>query len=134
MELNTLKRLRAEKGMTLRELSRVSDIDQSTISQIENSRQKGRLDTLGKLARALDVPIDDLMSLADTTGPSRGRAGGAKRRELQNEKAVKFEPDLLAELNRRAAMPDTEFLTEAESEADTAAMLERVERELQLAS
>jgi len=51
-----------------------------------------------------------------------------------NQHSVKVDANLVAELNRRAAMPDSEFLTEAESEADTAAMLDRVERELQLAS
>jgi len=45
------------------------------------------------------------------------------------EKAVTIEPELLVELMRRAVLPDSEFLTEAESEADSNAFLDKLERE-----
>lgn len=53
-------KLRAEKGLTLRELESKSGLRKSTINDIENARVSLRLIQLEKLAIALDVRITDL--------------------------------------------------------------------------
>ena len=81
--MNPLKKLRAESGLSLRELSKLAKVDQSTISQVENDRQKAQLITLGKLVRVfsevLQRPIDleVLESLVDTSAVARGKKGGS---------------------------------------------------------
>jgi len=59
---------RRSRKMTQLALSRKSGIAQEMISRIENGRQSPRADTLLKLARALDMPLDRL--LGDTNSDS----------------------------------------------------------------
>ncbi|MDT0330896.1 helix-turn-helix domain-containing protein [Nocardiopsis lambiniae] len=59
-----LKALRENKGLGLRELSRGSGISPSLISLLEKGYQRPKVDTLKSLARALDVPLADLMHRA----------------------------------------------------------------------
>ncbi len=74
--MNSLKRLRATSGKSLRELSKDSGVDQATISMVENDKRKAHLFTLSKLAVALGVPVDDLLDLVDTGAAERGQKGG----------------------------------------------------------
>lgn len=74
--MNVLKQLRTERGLSLRKLAVKADLDQSTISLIENDRKRAMLSTLQKLARALEVPLEDLLVLQDTGASERGRKGG----------------------------------------------------------
>ncbi len=74
--MNTLKRLRAEAGISLRDLSKKSEVDQATISMLENDKRKARLATLIKLAKALGVAVEDLEGLIDTGAGERGHKGG----------------------------------------------------------
>ncbi len=73
MEINTLKRLRGERGMKIKELAKQSGVSIATISAIENNKRKAQIATLGNLARALDVPLNALLEFLDTGGPDRGR-------------------------------------------------------------
>lgn len=58
-----LKRIREEKGFGLNELSRMSKVNASYISAIENGVKKNpSITTLQKLAGALDVNADELLS------------------------------------------------------------------------
>jgi len=52
--------VRKEKGLTIRELSNLSGVNRSTINEIENEITMPRVDTLGKIARALGVSLDEL--------------------------------------------------------------------------
>jgi transcriptional regulator with XRE-family HTH domain len=92
--MNKLKVLRAESGFSLRELATKSGVDQSTISLIENDRQKAQIITLGKLARVLGealgrhITVEDLAELVDHSASLRGRKGGTpshKSRQGQDE-------------------------------------------------
>lgn len=81
--MNPLKRLRAESGLSLRKLSKLAKVDQSTISQLENDRQKAQLITLGKLVRVFSevlqrsIDLEVFESLVDTSAVERGKKGGS---------------------------------------------------------
>jgi len=74
--MNVLKKLGTEKGLSLRKLAVLADLDQSTISLIENEKKRAMLTTLQKLSKALEVPLEDLLVLQDTGQSERGRKGG----------------------------------------------------------
>ncbi len=57
-----LKKIREEKGMTQVELANLTGLGQSTISNLESlHNRKVTADSVKKLAKALNVPIDELM-------------------------------------------------------------------------
>lgn len=65
--MNTLgekiKFLRTEKGLSVNEFSRLSNVSKSYISNIERGVQKNpSLIVLNKLANTLGVPLDELIS------------------------------------------------------------------------
>ncbi len=92
--MNILKKLRAEADKTLKELAEGTGIDQSTISELENDRRKARLNTLSKLARYFERPVEEFEALLDDTAPERSRRGGlasyAKREELKKESRLQI--------------------------------------------
>lgn len=55
-----LAELRESRGLTLRELAKMSGVSPDTINQIELGHRKARPSTLRKLARALQVEIEEL--------------------------------------------------------------------------
>lgn len=60
-----IRKMRKEKGITMRELERRSGVSQGYLSQIEtNQRTQPKRSTLKKLAEGLDVSEYDLMELA----------------------------------------------------------------------
>ena len=61
LDLKKLEIAMAEKCYTIQELSKVSTVGVSTISNIFNRGQQPNLWTIGKLARALKVPVKDLI-------------------------------------------------------------------------
>jgi transcriptional regulator with XRE-family HTH domain len=58
--MERLKHIRAERGLTLRDLAQESGVSKDTISEIERGVRKPHPTTLGKLAKALDVEVADL--------------------------------------------------------------------------
>lgn len=76
MELNPLKKHRALRGLTVRELAQKAKMNPKTISFIENDHQKATIVSLGKLATALEIDIEILLPLLDTSVVERGRKGG----------------------------------------------------------
>jgi len=59
---NKIKELREKNKMTIKELSEISGVGQSTISEIETSKAKNpKTETLAKLAKALNVTVNDLL-------------------------------------------------------------------------
>jgi transcriptional regulator with XRE-family HTH domain len=79
MEINVLQRLRAEKGLTLKELGVLSGVNASTISLLEQGHHKATLRTLGKLAGPLGVGVNDLLEIWDSKAAERGQAREAKK-------------------------------------------------------
>ncbi len=56
-----LRRLRASRGLTQAEVSRLADVSPSAISQAESGHRGLNLDTLLTLSEALNVSLDDLL-------------------------------------------------------------------------
>lgn len=51
----------ANSCLTLDELSSLSSVGRSTISRVKNGTQAATPKTLGKIARALNVKVEDLL-------------------------------------------------------------------------
>jgi transcriptional regulator with XRE-family HTH domain len=59
---DNVKKLRASKGLSLEKVARLADVSLNTIVKIENGvNQNPTIDTLSKIATALDVGVDDLI-------------------------------------------------------------------------
>ena len=56
-----LKNIRTKKDISQGDISRKLNMDRGSISSIENGKKNPTLSTLEKIARALDVGIDDLI-------------------------------------------------------------------------
>ena len=56
---------REHRGMTLSALAERAGLSQSYLSQIEAGKREGRIGVISKLARALSVDLDDLVSPPD---------------------------------------------------------------------
>lgn len=61
MLAGNLRRARAERGLSLSELSRRSKIGKATLSQLEAGAGNPTIETVFSLSRALEVPISDLL-------------------------------------------------------------------------
>ncbi|MFK5949893.1 MAG: helix-turn-helix transcriptional regulator, partial [Methylococcales bacterium] len=57
---NSLKVWRKFRNLTQDELSKKAGITQAMITMIENGKRTGTVNVLGKLAKALNLDIDDL--------------------------------------------------------------------------
>lgn len=59
---SNLKKIRAEKGYSLEKVARLADLSLNTIVKIENGvNQNPTIDTLSKIAEALEIKVDDLI-------------------------------------------------------------------------
>lgn len=67
--MNKLAYWRGMRALTVRDLSKSSGVNASTISQIEKGHRKAYLSTLGKLANALHVDISEFVELVETESP-----------------------------------------------------------------
>jgi transcriptional regulator with XRE-family HTH domain len=73
-----LRALRVERGATLAELADTTGISVSTLSRLESGQRRPTLELLLPLARAHQVPLDELVD-APETGDPRVRAKPFKR-------------------------------------------------------
>jgi transcriptional regulator with XRE-family HTH domain len=73
-----LRALRVERGATLTDLAASTGISVSTLSRLESGQRKPTLELLLPLARAHQVPLDELVD-APETGDPRVRAKPFKR-------------------------------------------------------
>ena len=59
---DNLRKLRAQKGYSLEKVARLADLSLNTVVKIENGINKNpTIETITKLAKALDVAINDLI-------------------------------------------------------------------------
>jgi len=59
---DNLKKLRDKKGYSLEKVARLADLSLNTIVKIENGvNQNPTIETLTKIAKALEVGVDDLI-------------------------------------------------------------------------
>ena len=56
-----LKRIRTEKGISQGDIARTLETDKGFISNIENGKTNPTLATIAKLAKAIKVPMDELL-------------------------------------------------------------------------
>lgn len=81
-----VKRDRLLKGMTMAQLSTASGVSTAMISKIERGQVSASLNTLGALARAIDVPlVNFLADLAEQTDISHVRAGAGMEVRREGE-------------------------------------------------
>src|ERR1700754_1263646 len=64
-----LKRIRAQRGVTLTDLSERTGISKSTLSRLENGQRRPSLELLLPLAQAYRVPLDDLVGAPEMGDP-----------------------------------------------------------------
>jgi DNA-binding Xre family transcriptional regulator len=70
---NPIRVWREHRGLSLRELAGQAAISPSLLSDIERGKSEGKPSVLGRLARALSVDIDDLLTLDEkSSATSRG--------------------------------------------------------------
>ena len=59
---DNLRKLRGKKGYSLEKIARLADLSLNTIVKIENGvNQNPTIETLTKIANALEVGVDDLL-------------------------------------------------------------------------
>lgn len=59
---DNLRKLRGKKGYSLEKIARLADLSLNTIVKIENGvNQNPTIETLIKIAKALEVKVDDLI-------------------------------------------------------------------------
>ena len=59
---NNLKKIRAEKSYSLERVARLADVSLSTVVKIEDgTNQNPTINSLSKIATALEVTVDDLL-------------------------------------------------------------------------
>ncbi|MGW5642017.1 helix-turn-helix domain-containing protein [Saccharopolyspora sp. NPDC003752] len=64
-----LRALRRQRGSTLADLAARTGISESTLSRLESGHRRANLELLLPLARAYDVPLDDLVGAPRTGDP-----------------------------------------------------------------
>jgi transcriptional regulator with XRE-family HTH domain len=61
-----IRLLRTERKISIRKMADITGLSKSTLSDIENNKsKKPTIDTIGRIAKALDVPIAELFSESD---------------------------------------------------------------------
>jgi transcriptional regulator with XRE-family HTH domain len=64
-----LKRLRAQRGVSLADLSETTGISKSTLSRLETGQRRPSLELLLPLAQAYGVPLDELVGAPEVGDP-----------------------------------------------------------------
>ncbi|GAA1953778.1 XRE family transcriptional regulator [Nocardioides panacihumi] len=64
-----LRRIRAQRGVTLTEVAHLTGISKSTLSRLENGQRRPSLELLLPLAQTYRVPIDDLVGAPEVGDP-----------------------------------------------------------------
>ncbi|MFF0528119.1 helix-turn-helix domain-containing protein [Nocardia amikacinitolerans] len=64
-----LRALRRDRGITLADLAATTGVSESTLSRLESGQRRATLELLLPLARAYDIPLDDLVGAPRTGDP-----------------------------------------------------------------
>ena len=64
---SVIKSIREQRGMSQNQLAKHSGLSQSAISSIESTTKSPSLDSVFKIAKALNVPIIELLGFASIT-------------------------------------------------------------------
>jgi DNA-binding XRE family transcriptional regulator len=64
LQSTKIKQLREKKGLSQEKLARLADVSNNTIVNIESGKQTNpTIETVSKIAKALDVAIEEIISL-----------------------------------------------------------------------
>lgn len=61
--MENLRRIRKEKGLTMKELGKMTDVSESMIQMVEAGTRYPSFELLLKLGEALDVSVDQLLDI-----------------------------------------------------------------------
>jgi transcriptional regulator with XRE-family HTH domain len=87
--MDRLAELREKRALTLRELSEISGVAADTINQIELGHRKARPSTLRKLARALQVDVEEFYGEPVLAGKAEApREAGPSHNDAVHEEAI----------------------------------------------
>lgn len=60
-EGDNIRRIRKEKGLTQSQLAKKAGISEISVRKYESGKRKPKLETMEKIANALDVPLDEIL-------------------------------------------------------------------------
>src|SRR5215211_7220076 len=83
--MDELRRIRKERGLSQQRLAGLANVDKVTIVHIENGKVSPKIDTLAKLAAALDVELADLFPKAQAPLPLEALQWGGDETQKQDE-------------------------------------------------
>lgn len=63
IDIGKIRLERANQGLSISELAKITGINKYTISRLENNKTMPRLDTIGKIAKALGKTIEDFKKI-----------------------------------------------------------------------
>jgi DNA-binding XRE family transcriptional regulator len=63
--VQTIVRLREERGWTVNDLARAADVAPATLVSLEDRTNEPRWGTLRRIARAMDTELEDLLGQAE---------------------------------------------------------------------
>ncbi len=79
-----LKDIRSQKGISLREVSRLLSVSPSFLSQIENGKSQPSVATLYSIAKLLNISVDSLFEAQPVAGPNGGDSKISPETEREN--------------------------------------------------
>jgi transcriptional regulator with XRE-family HTH domain len=62
-DVKKINLLRIKKGMSITELAQKSELAKATVSRVLSNKSCARLDTIGKLAKALNVEVEQIIDI-----------------------------------------------------------------------
>jgi HTH-type transcriptional regulator, competence development regulator len=129
--MDQLAELRERRALTLRELAEMSGVAADTINQIELGHRKPRPSTLRKLARALEVDVEELMPPKTSAPSTPGQPERTEDKPFTSRSRSFLLP--AQEPHERAMTSETQLASDLETiEAAAARALSRVEDEEEL--
>src|SRR5829696_2161787 len=105
--METLQRLRTEKGLSQARLAARAELDPSTVNQIERGAREASPATLRKLADALDVSIAGL--LEDTSPKAQSPLPEAEQRAARRHEGLVGIYEATTQLTRNVKASFTNF-------------------------
>lgn len=98
-----IKQLRKDRRIKQADLAKQIGVPQSTLSKYENGNLRIDTDTLTKIAKALDVSVDELL------GRERDHSPFSPENLVLHDKAISNLQEKYAELNRKAELLNQEL-------------------------
>jgi transcriptional regulator with XRE-family HTH domain len=75
-----IRKVRQERGLTQRQLAAKADVEPTWISRLENGSANPSIATLRRIAKALKLPLPELIALSEETDRPRKASRSGKTR------------------------------------------------------